>query len=100
MAGVFALFGSLRRSLRHDAATAALLTGVYLTSCYFFGYAFRWLTDDLALTFCILALAQLFRFADPTSPRAAAGLPVRLPVVVGGDPDPAELYVSLSAFRR
>jgi hypothetical protein len=69
LAGVFALFRLLQRSMRHGPATAALLSGVFLTSCYFFGYSFRWLTDNLALTLCILALGQLFRFADPAEPR-------------------------------
>ena len=69
LTGVFALFGLLWRTMRHSPATAALLSAVYLTSCYFFGYSFRWLTDNLALTFCIFALAQLFRAADPAELR-------------------------------
>ena len=68
LVGVLALFGLLRRDGRHGLPTAALLTTVFLTSCYFFSYAFRWLTDDLALTFCILALSELFRFTDPARP--------------------------------
>lgn len=66
VAGVYALFTGLRRIFRHGPATAALLTSVFFTSAYFFGYSFRWLTDNLALTFCILALGQLFQFADPS----------------------------------
>ena len=69
LAAVWALFTLLRRSTRHDPPTAALLTTVFLSSCYFFCYSFRWMTDNLALTFCILAMGQLFRFVDPEEPR-------------------------------
>ncbi len=62
--GVFALFGLLRHSQHHRSAVAALLTTVLLSSCYFFGYSFRLLTDNMAMVGCILAVAQLYRFAD------------------------------------
>ncbi len=67
--GVLALFGMLHRTLKHSPATAALLSAVFASSCYFFGYAFRALTDNLAIIGCILAMAALFRFVDPAGPR-------------------------------
>ena len=63
--GVLALFGILRRSLRHTGPTAALLCAVFASSSYYFGYAFRALTDNMAIIGCLLAMGELFRFADP-----------------------------------
>lgn len=63
--GVVALFATLRRPFRFGPATAALLTATVAFSAYFFGYSFRLLTDNLALTFCLLALRELFLSLDP-----------------------------------
>ena len=72
LAGVWALFDLLRRSRHHPAGTAALLGTVFLSSCYFFGYSFRLLTDNMAVVGCILAIAQLYRFAAPAEHRGLA----------------------------
>ena len=63
--GVLALFGILRRSLKHEKATAALLCAVFGSSSYYFGYSFRVLTDNMAIVGCLLAMGKMFRFVDP-----------------------------------
>ena len=70
--GGWALFGILRRSFGHGKPTAALLCAVFLSSSYYFGYAFRLLTDNMAIIGCLLAMGELFRFADPAEPRPLA----------------------------
>ena len=67
--GVAVLFRTLRRSFGHGRPTAALLCAVFLSSSYYFGYAFRMLTDNMAVVGCLLAMEQLFRFVDPAEPR-------------------------------
>lgn len=75
LGGVLALFGMVRRSRHHPPATAALFTAVFLSSCYFFGYSFRVLTDNMAIVFCILAMSRLYRFAESThAPRLTSYL--------------------------
>ncbi len=66
---VLALFRLLHRRLGQDKASAALLGGVFLSSCYYFGYAFRLLTDNMALLGCLFAMIELFRFVDAAEPR-------------------------------
>ena len=62
---VLALFEILRRPLGHGGATAALLCAVFGSSGYYFGYSFRVLTDNMAITGCLLAMGELFRFVAP-----------------------------------
>lgn len=64
--GGWALFGILRRSCGHGRPTAALLCAVFLSSSYYFGYAFRLLTDNMAIVGCLLAMGELFRFTAPS----------------------------------
>ena len=69
LGGVFVLFTTLYRFRRQPLPMATLLTAVFLSSCYFFGYSFRLLTDNMAIVFCLLAMAQLYRFVDPATTR-------------------------------
>lgn len=68
--GVLVLYGLLRRRpFGHAPATAVLLCVVFGSSAYYFGYAFRLLTDNAAVLGCLLAMGELFRFADPAEAR-------------------------------
>ncbi len=67
--GVLVLYGMLRCTFGHGRATAALLSATVGWSGYYFGYAFRLLTDNMALVGCLLAMWQLFRFVDSDEPR-------------------------------
>ena len=67
--GVLVLYATLRRTFGRSLATAALLSAAVGLSGYYFGYAFRLLTDNMAFVGCLLATGQLFRSVDPSEPR-------------------------------